>query len=184
MYLYLKCHYWVSCKIHFLCSYQSLWLMPLANNNLQKKTFLSAVKMTNPPLLNIALNVALLFHFTCSLTFFIYPFLLLTFSISSHQPSLLTHPSWLMFPSWQVHGLSLWVRPTARSPLSPHRSSCFHTTVSSSGTPVGLHAASLITAPRAFLELNLFCSTIYHKKAEYVLWLFRNKLRHYKNKSN
>lgn len=90
------------------------------------------------------------------------------------------HPSLLVFPSWQVRGVSRRVVPPAWSPLSPHRSSCFHTTVSSSWAPVGLHAASLITAPRAFLELNLFCGTIHHKKAEYVLWIFRNKLRHYK----
>lgn len=92
------------------------------------------------------------------------------------------HPLLLVFPSWQVRGVTQRVVPPARSPLSPHRSSCFYTTVSSSGAPVGLHAASLITAPRAFLELNLFCGTIHHKKAEYVLWLFRNKLRHYKKK--
>lgn len=151
----------------------------MTNCDKRRSLIKEVVKTTNsPPFPNIVSNVALVFHLTCSLTFFIYPFRLLTYSLRS----LLTHPSLLTIPSWQVHGVSRWVRPPARSPLSPHRSSCFHTTVSSSVAPVGLHAASLITAPRAFLELNLFCGTIHHKKAEYVLWLFRNKLRHYKKK--
>lgn len=56
-------------------------------------------------------------------------------------------------------------------------SSCFHTTILFSWALERSHAASLIKVPHALLELKLLCSIINHKKAECVLWLFRNKLR-------
>lgn len=76
----------------------------------------------------------------------------------------------------QVHG----PRHDASSlelPMS-YQSSCFHTSPLFSGAHERSHTASLIKVPHALLKLKLLCSIINHKKAECVLWLFRNKLRH------
>lgn len=94
MYLYLKYICWV--KVTSLQINQSLSGNNARNNKVQRDVSpQKESKITNHPSPNIVTNVALSFHFTSSLTFFIYPFRLFTFT-TLHIPS---NPSLVAYDS-------------------------------------------------------------------------------------